>query len=37
MKSTDPRIDSYILKSAEFAQPILIHLRELVHAACPEV
>lgn len=32
---TDPRIDAYIAKSAEFAQPILRHLRALVHAACP--
>jgi uncharacterized protein YdeI (YjbR/CyaY-like superfamily) len=33
----DNRVDSYIAKSAGFAQPILIHLRELVHNACPEV
>jgi uncharacterized protein YdeI (YjbR/CyaY-like superfamily) len=33
----DNRVDSYIAKSADFAQPILIHLRELVHNACPEV
>jgi uncharacterized protein YdeI (YjbR/CyaY-like superfamily) len=31
----DPRIDQYIEGSAEFAQPILNHLRELVHQACP--
>ncbi|MES2152566.1 MAG: YdeI/OmpD-associated family protein [Pseudomonadota bacterium] len=37
MPTLDPRIDAYIAKSAEFAQPILIHLREVVHAACPEV
>lgn len=36
MKNTDPRVDSYIEKSAEFAKPILKHLRELVHRACPE-
>lgn len=34
--SRDPRIDAYIAKSAEFARPILIHLRELVHEACPQ-
>lgn len=34
---TDKRIDAYIQKSAAFAQPILMHLRELVHEACPEV
>lgn len=31
------QVDSYIAKSAEFAKPILTHLRELVHKACPEV
>jgi len=30
-------IDSYINKSAEFSRPVLNHLRELVHKACPEV
>jgi len=33
--STDPRVDAYIAKSAGFAQPILRHLRALVHQACP--
>jgi uncharacterized protein YdeI (YjbR/CyaY-like superfamily) len=37
MAKTDPRIDAYIAKSAEFARPILTHLREIVHAACPEI
>jgi uncharacterized protein YdeI (YjbR/CyaY-like superfamily) len=37
MASTDARIDAYIAKSAEFAQPILTHLRQLVHKACPGV
>lgn len=36
MGSRDPRVDTYIEKSAEFARPILRHLRETVHAACPE-
>lgn len=35
--SHDPRIDAYIANSAEFAQPILAHLRELVHETCPQV
>jgi uncharacterized protein YdeI (YjbR/CyaY-like superfamily) len=35
MASTDARIDAYIAKSAEFARPILTHLRQLVHKACP--
>lgn len=34
--STDPRIDSYIARQADFARPILEHLRSAVHAACPE-
>ena len=33
----DPRIDAYIERAAPFAQPILRHVRELVHAACPGV
>lgn len=37
MGRKDPRIDKYIAGSAEFAQPILSHLRELVHAGCPGV
>jgi len=30
-------VDAYIAKSADFAKPILAHLRELVHQACPQV
>ncbi len=37
MPVTDPRIDEYISKSADFAKPVLTHLREIVHKACPEV
>jgi uncharacterized protein YdeI (YjbR/CyaY-like superfamily) len=37
MGTRDPRVDAYIAKSADFAKPILSHLREVVHAACPEV
>lgn len=33
----DPRIDAYIERAAPFAQPILAHVRALVHEACPEV
>lgn len=36
MGSRDPRVDAYIANSAEFAQPILLHIRELVHATCPD-
>lgn len=34
---TDARIDAYIASAADFAQPILTHLRALVHEACPDV
>jgi hypothetical protein len=37
MLHTDPRIDAYIARSADFAKPILNHFRSLVHEACPEV
>ena len=33
---TDPRIDAYIDRQADFARPILRHLREMVHDACPD-
>ena len=36
MPTTDKRIDAYIAKSADFAKPILTHLRSLVHKACPD-
>lgn len=37
MPTKDPRIDLYIYNAADFARPILLHLRELVHVACPDV
>lgn len=37
MGHRDPRVDAYIATSADFAQPILMHLRELVHGTCPDV
>jgi uncharacterized protein YdeI (YjbR/CyaY-like superfamily) len=37
MGKRDPRVDAYIDKAAEFARPILRHLRELVHTGCPDV
>ncbi|MGD9631065.1 MAG: YdeI family protein [Pyrinomonadaceae bacterium] len=37
MPKTDPRIDAYIEKSADFARPVLVHLRNLIHGACPDV
>ncbi|MDR0793404.1 MAG: YdeI/OmpD-associated family protein [Chitinophagaceae bacterium] len=37
MPQTDTRVDTYIAKSASFAQPILVHLRSLIHKSCPNV
>lgn len=37
MPTVDPRVDAYIAKSQPFAQPILRHLRGVIHEACPEV
>jgi uncharacterized protein YdeI (YjbR/CyaY-like superfamily) len=37
MGKKDPRVDAYIAKSAGFAQPILKHLRKLVHKADPDI
>lgn len=34
---TDPRIDAYIDRQADFARPILAWLRERVQTACPKV
>lgn len=36
MPQLDSRVDAFIAKSADFAKPILKHLRELVHRGCPE-
>ena len=32
----DPRVDAYIEKQKDFARPILLHIREVVHALCPK-
>lgn len=37
MGKRDPRVDMYIASSADFAKPILRHIRTLVHEACPQV
>ena len=37
MPALDPRVEAYIEKSADFAKPILDHIRKLVHKACPEI
>ncbi len=36
MSKRDPRVDAYIENAADFAQPILAHLRKLVITTCPE-
>lgn len=33
----DPKVDAYIEKAQPFAQPILTHLRKLMHKGCPDV
>jgi hypothetical protein len=37
MPDKDPRIDAYIEKSADFAKPIMMHLRKLIHKASPKI
>lgn len=37
MATRDPRVDAYIANAPDFAKPILVHLRELVHRNCPQV
>jgi uncharacterized protein YdeI (YjbR/CyaY-like superfamily) len=36
LSTKDPRIDTYISEAAPFAQPILKHLRKVIHAAAPK-
>lgn len=37
MATLDPRFDDYIAKAAPFAQPILQHIRRIVHEAVPDL
>jgi uncharacterized protein YdeI (YjbR/CyaY-like superfamily) len=37
MPKKNPRIDDYITQAADFAKPILIQVRKLIHIACPNV
>src|SRR6185436_9910673 len=37
MGTKNPRVDEYIARAPAFAKPILVEIRERVHAACPEV
>jgi uncharacterized protein YdeI (YjbR/CyaY-like superfamily) len=37
MGDKSPKVDAYIARAKPFAQPILEHLRELMHKGCPNV
>jgi uncharacterized protein YdeI (YjbR/CyaY-like superfamily) len=37
MAHFDTRVDDYINKAADFAKPVLAHLRKIIHSACPDV
>ena len=37
MSQRNLALDAYLRKAPAFAQPIIQRLREVVHAACPEV
>ncbi len=37
MIKKEKKIDAYIAKSADFAKPILLHIRQLVNKTCPDV
>lgn len=37
MGKRDRQVDAYIARAADFAKPVLTHLRELIHKGCPEV
>jgi uncharacterized protein YdeI (YjbR/CyaY-like superfamily) len=37
MGKRNPQVDAYIAAAPEFAAPILVRIRETIHAACPEV
>ncbi len=36
-ETASPKIDGYIAKAQPFARPVLLHLRELLHRACPTI
>lgn len=37
MPNYNKKVDEYISKMADFAKPILNHLREIIHETCPDV
>jgi uncharacterized protein YdhG (YjbR/CyaY superfamily) len=36
MTQFNKKVDEYIAKSADFAKPILEHLRQIIHDTCPD-
>ena len=36
-QTRSPKVDAYLAKVQPFARPIMEHLRDLVHQACPEI
>ena len=37
MENYNKEVTAYIDKMADFAKPILKHLREIIHSTCPDV
>jgi hypothetical protein len=37
MPTKDKRVDAYIAAAPDFAKPILVHIRAVVHEGCPEI
>jgi uncharacterized protein YdeI (YjbR/CyaY-like superfamily) len=37
MNNKNPDVDAYIKKARAFAQPILTHIRKLMHEGCPDI
>ena len=37
MSSYSDKVDQYVEGAADFAKPILIHIREVMHTTCPDV
>lgn len=37
MANYNKEVDAYLAKMADFAKPILTHLREIIHTTCPDV
>jgi uncharacterized protein YdeI (YjbR/CyaY-like superfamily) len=37
MEQYNPRVDAYIEKAADFAKPVLKHIRQLVHSVSPDI